>query len=70
MTPQDVEAYYGSKAEIANALGCKLPSVYEWFEEGRGIPEGRQYQIQIATKGKLKAEKPANRAVKQIAGAQ
>ncbi len=62
MTPQQIESYFGSKPEIAKVLGCSLASVYEWFDEDRGVPEGRQYQIELATKGKLKAEKPANRA--------
>jgi hypothetical protein len=68
MTPHQVERHYGSKAEIARVLGCKLPSIYEWFEidsktgQLRGVPDGRQYQIELATGGKLKADKPADRA--------
>lgn len=61
MTPQDLIAHYGTQAEIARVLGCKQPSVSEWFENGV-IPEGRQYQIEIATDGLLKADKPANRS--------
>ena len=41
-------------------LGCKQPSVAEWFEKGE-VPEGRQYQLELATQGALKAEKPAKR---------
>jgi hypothetical protein len=69
MTPQEVETHYGSKAEIALVLGCKLPSIYEWFEEGKGVPEGRQYQLELATDGKLRADKPANRNAESAADA-
>jgi DNA-binding transcriptional regulator YdaS (Cro superfamily) len=61
MTPSDLLSYYKSQAAIARALGCSQPSVCEWFEKG-AVPEGRQYQVEIATKGKLKADKPASRA--------
>lgn len=60
MTPQDAKNYFGSQTAIAKALGAAQSSVCEWFEAGK-IPEGRQYQIELATKGKLKADKPANR---------
>jgi DNA-binding transcriptional regulator YdaS (Cro superfamily) len=60
MSPQQVLEHFGTQAEIARALGCRQPSVAEWFAEGR-VPEGRQYQIELATKGALKADKPAKR---------
>lgn len=41
-------------------LGCKQPSIAEWFDKGE-VPEGRQYQLELATGGVLKANKPANR---------
>lgn len=52
--------HFGTQAEIARVLGCKQPSVAEWFDKGE-VPEGRQYQLELATAGKLKADKPANR---------
>lgn len=61
MTPQDLLTHFGTQAEIARVLGCKQPSVCEWFDNGV-VPEGRQYQIEIATSGALKADKPANRS--------
>jgi len=61
MTPQQVLKYFGTQAEIARVLGCKQPSVAEWFLPDGKVPEGRQYQLEIATGGALKAEKPANR---------
>jgi hypothetical protein len=60
MTPQQVLDYYGTQAEIARVLGCKQPSVAEWFDKNE-VPEGRQYQLEIASGGKLKADKPADR---------
>ena len=60
MTPQEVLDHYGTQAEIAKVLGCKQPSVFEWFDKGF-VPEGRQYQLELASGGVLKAEKPANR---------
>lgn len=61
MTAQDLLEYFGTKAAIARALGVSSPSVAEWFDPDIGVPDGRQYQAQIATKGKLKADLPALR---------
>lgn len=60
MTPQQVLDHFGTQAEIARVLGCKQPSVAEWFDKDE-VPEGRQYQLELATGGALKAAKPANR---------
>jgi len=60
MTPQEALSFFGSKAEIARVLGISPPSVIEWFDRAE-IPEGRQYQIEIATDGALRADQPANR---------
>lgn len=64
MTPSDLLAHFGSQTAIARALGCSQPSVNEWFKDG-SVPEGRQYQVQLATNGKLKADKPAARDAKK-----
>lgn len=60
MTPTQVLEQYKTQAEIARVLGCRQSSVAEMFEKGQ-VPEGRQYQLQIATRGKLKADLPADR---------
>lgn len=60
MTPNDLLEYYGTKAEIARAIGVKQPSITEWFNGGE-VPEDRQYQIELATNGALRASKPADR---------
>jgi hypothetical protein len=52
MTTEEVVLFYGSKAAIARALGIKKASVSGWGDEP---PHGRQCEIQILTKGKLKA---------------
>lgn len=61
MTPQEVLAHFKTQAEIARVLSCKQPSIAEWFEEGGKVPDGRQYQLEIASEGVLKADKPADR---------
>lgn len=60
MTPQDLINFFGSMSAVARALGCKPQTVSEWVAAGK-VPEGRQYQAEIATTGKLCAEKPALR---------
>ena len=51
----DAIKYFGNKAKIAEALNIDRSAVTLW---GDSIPKGRQYQIQVITKGKLKADKP------------
>ena len=50
--------FFGTQSEMARALGVEPPSVSEWKS---GIPLIRQYQIELATKGELKADVPALR---------
>lgn len=52
MKTADVAAYYGGKKKLAEALGIRPSAVSMWGEE---VPEARQYQIQVITKGKFKA---------------
>jgi DNA-binding transcriptional regulator YdaS (Cro superfamily) len=60
MTPNEALQYFRTKTKIGMALGLAPSTVSEWFEIGY-IPEGRQYQIELATNGDLKADKPACR---------
>jgi hypothetical protein len=60
MSPSEALDFFKTKAEIARVLGVKPPSVIEWFDAGV-IPEGRQYQLELASCGALKADQPANR---------
>jgi len=60
MSPDDLIAFFGGVTETARALGVKPPSVSEWKATGV-VPETRQYQAEIATGGRLRADKPALR---------
>lgn len=60
MKPEDLLNHIPTKAEIARAFGCLPQSINDWFKAGE-VPEVRQYQAQIITKGKLKADMPADR---------
>lgn len=60
MSPSEALAFFKTKAELARVLGVQPPSVSEWFD-AECIPEGRQYQLELATGGALKADAPANR---------
>lgn len=59
MRTQDVLQYFGGREELAKALGIDRSASYQW---GDTVPQLRQYQIQIVTKGKLKADKPMKKA--------
>lgn len=66
MTPQQAIAHFESLPKLAKALGVAPASVYDWLNAG-SIPETRQYQIELATGGALKADKPALRVEMQEA---
>lgn len=52
MNMTDAIKYFGSKTKLAAALGISPSAVTMW---GETVPESRQYQLQVLTKGKLKA---------------
>jgi len=54
MTIDEAVAHFGSKTKLAKALGINPSAVTMW---GETIPEVRQYQIQVFSKGKLKADR-------------
>ena len=60
LSPKQAIEHFGSQAKLARALGVKQPSVFAWVEDGE-IPLPRQYQIELATSGALRADLPANR---------
>lgn len=51
--------YFGSKVAIARALGIHKGAVSQW---GENVPQGRAYQIEVLTGGKLKADPSQPRA--------
>ena len=56
MKLQEAIDYFGTKSEMARALGIEPQSITLWVDDDR-IPILRQYHIQVVTKGKLKADK-------------
>ena len=54
MKTQDVIDFFGSRKKVAEKLGIKTVSAFSHW--GDFVPELRQYQIQVITKNKLKAD--------------
>jgi len=54
MTLEETLKYYGSVKAMADSIGVSRQTIYLWKEKGR-IPFARQAQIELETKGKLKA---------------
>lgn len=63
MTPKQLLQFFGTQQAIADCLGCAQASVSAWFAQDE-VPEGRQYQVQLATNGALVADAPALRCVR------
>lgn len=53
MTTQEAIDYYGGVKKLADALGVWAQVIYAW---GEYPPMGRQYELEVKTNGKLKAE--------------
>jgi hypothetical protein len=51
---KDAQAFYGSRRKLAEALGVTVAAVSLW---GDTVPELRQYQLEVLTRGKLKAQR-------------
>ncbi len=66
MSPKQVIEHFGGIPKTAQALGLKAPTIYDWLETGE-VPEARQYQIEMASDGALRADKPALRVMKEAA---
>ncbi|MCO2058735.1 Cro/Cl family transcriptional regulator [Pseudomonas aeruginosa] len=56
MNMNEAIQHFGSKKKLAEALGIRPSAVTQW---GDSIPVGRQYQLQVISKNKLKAEQKA-----------
>lgn len=55
MKTQDAINHFGSQVALKRALNLKArQTIHSW---GEYPPEGRQYQIEVLTAGKLKAER-------------
>jgi len=51
MTKNEAIEFFGSKLKLSEALGIKHQAITGW---GDYPPDGRQWQIQVLTKNKLK----------------
>ena len=55
MNLEETIKYYGSIKNLADAIGVSRQTIYLWKDKG-AIPYARQAQIELETRGKLKAE--------------
>lgn len=55
MKAQDVIDYFGGVRETADALGVSAQAIYLW---GDSVPRTRQAHVEMATKGRIKKDKP------------
>lgn len=57
MNLEQVLKHFDAKPhELAKKMGVSRGAISQW--KSAGIPEGRQWQIEALTKGKLKADQP------------
>ncbi len=61
MTPRDVIEYYGSQRAVGAAIGRTQQAISLWVMRGE-VPADVQYRIEVITDGKLRADRPAQRA--------
>ena len=58
MTFEEIKAHYKTVEKAKAALGLRSKqTIYNWRDNG--VPDGWQAIIQLQTRGKLKADKPA-----------
>ncbi|WP_262242052.1 Cro/CI family transcriptional regulator [Serratia liquefaciens] len=53
MKTKDVIAYIGGMRKLCAFLDCHRSSIYQWGPE---VPEHRQYELEVKTRGKLKSD--------------
>ena len=53
MRTQDAVDFYGNKAEVARALNIRRQAVVQW---GELVPIARAFQLQVLSRGRLRAE--------------
>lgn len=51
-----MERHFGGRDKAISALGIYRQLWEHW--QKTGIPKGRQFQIEVVTRGKLKADRP------------
>jgi DNA-binding transcriptional regulator Cro len=57
MTPTEAVTFFHSQSGLARVLGVTSQAVNKWVAQGE-IPVGRQFQLQVLTRGKLRADGP------------
>lgn len=68
LTFQDIVDHFGGIPAMAERLGILPQAIYQWDSQ---IPPGRAFEIQVITKGKLKADQmPVRQRHQKAAGAQ
>ena len=58
MTFDETVAHFGSRKELARRLGIDVAAVAMWRIRGGTVPLSVQWQIELGTRGKLKADEP------------
>jgi len=58
----DAISYFNSAAALAKALKISEAAISQW---GQNVPQGRAYQIEVLTGGKLKADQSTSAPVQQ-----
>lgn len=58
MTFDETIAYFGSRNALADRLGVSVAAIGMWKYRTGGVPLPVQWQIELGTKGKLKADEP------------
>lgn len=56
MTTDEAVQFFGGLKKLADALGVWPQVIYKW---GERPPMARQYEIQVKTEGKLRADEQA-----------
>lgn len=55
MKTSEVIEYFGGARQAAEALGVSTQAIYAWGDE---VPKPRQGHVELASKGKIKRDKP------------
>lgn len=55
MKTADVIEFFGDVRQTAEALSMSTQAIYSWGED---VPKARQAHVELASKGKIKRDKP------------
>lgn len=57
MRPKDVTSFFSTQIEAARAIGVSKQAISSWIRRKK-IPIDQQIKLEIASKGKLRADVP------------